>query len=401
MSAARGDRPALAGGTPVRDTFLPFFRPALGAEEERAVVEVLRSGWLTTGPRTRAFEEAFARYTGVGHAVGVSSCTAGLHLLLRAFGVGPGDEVVTSPMTFPATANAILAAGATPVFADVVPEWLTLDPTAVKAAIGPRTRAIVAVHLAGWPCEMDALGALAAAAGLPLIEDAAHGLGARYRGRPAGALGDAASFSFYATKNLTTGEGGMITTDRADLVPRLRVERLHGIDVDASQRADRVYRHWEAVAMGFKYNLTDFEAALGMVQLERLPALLAERQRLDARYRELLAAQDVFDPLGGPEAAETAAHLFPILVRPGALRIDRDELLDALLAENVGVGVHFRALPLHRFFQASVPTPADAVRVAVSASARLLSIPLFPGMSDADQDDVVEALARIGRHYAA
>jgi len=401
MSAGQGDRPALAGGTPVRSAFLPFFRPALGAEEERAVVEVLRSGWLTTGPRTLAFEGAFARLAQVRHAVGVSSCTAGLHLLLRAFGVGPGDEVVTSPITFPATANAILAAGATPVFADVVPGWLTLDPTAVKTAITQRTRAIVAVHLAGWPCEMDALGALAAAAGIPLIEDAAHALGASYRGRPAGALADAASFSFYATKNLTTGEGGMVTTDRGEIVPRLRIERLHGIDVDASQRSDRGYRHWEAVAMGFKYNLTDFEAALGLVQLERLPALLAERRRLDARYRERLSRLAAFEPLGGPGAAQSAAHLFPILVQPGALHIDRDELLGALLAENVGVGVHFRALPLHRFFQTSVPTPPEAVPVALSSSARVLSIPLFPGMSDADQDDVVEALARIAGYYAA
>jgi dTDP-4-amino-4,6-dideoxygalactose transaminase len=394
-------RPAHAGGTPVRSDFLPFFRPCVGREEEDAVVAVLRSGWLTTGPRTAAFEEAFARSLGVRRAVGVSSCTAGLHLLLRAFDIGAGDEVVTSPVTFPATANAILASGATPVFADVVPGWLTLDPRAVKAALTPRTRAIVAVHLAGWPCEMDALAALAAESGLAVIEDAAHALGARYHGRPAGALADAASFSFYATKNLTTGEGGMVTTDREEIVPRLRLERLHGIDLDASQREGRAYRHWEAVAMGYKYNLTDFEAALGLVQLERLPGLLAERRRLDARYRNLLADLPAFEPLTGPDAAETAAHLFPILIRPGALRIDRDELLAALLAENVGVGVHFRALPLHRHFRATVPTPADAVRVAVSSSERLLSIPIFGGMSDRDQDDVVEALARIALHYAA
>jgi dTDP-4-amino-4,6-dideoxygalactose transaminase len=401
VTSLPGERPAYAGGSPVRTEFLPFFRPCVGREEEEAIVSVLRSGWLSTGPRTLAFERAFAGSLGVRSAVGVSSCTAGLHLLLRAFDVGPGDEVITSPVTFPATVNAILTAGATPVFADVTPGRLTLDPGAVKAVLSPRTRALVAVHLAGWPCDMDALGALAAGSGLALIEDAAHALGARYRGRPAGALADAASFSFYATKNLTTGEGGMITTDRSEIVPRLRRERLHGIDLDATQRDGKAYRHWEAIGMGFKYNLTDFQAALGMVQLERFPELLAERQRLDRGYRRRLAEVGVFDPLTGPDGAETAAHLFPILVRPGALRIDRDELLAALLAENVGVGVHFRALTLHRHFRETVPTPEDAVREAVSASERLLSIPIFPGMSDRDLDDVVEALARIARYYAA
>jgi dTDP-4-amino-4,6-dideoxygalactose transaminase len=401
VSHAIADRPACAGGVPVRSEFLPFFRPSLGREEEEGVVEALRSGWLTTGPRTRAFESAFADYVGVRHAVGTSSCTGALHLILRALGVGPGDEVITSPMTFPATVNAILYTGARPVLADVLPGWLTLDPRAVEAALTPHTRAVLAVHLAGWPCEMRALASVCQGAGVALVEDAAHALGASYAGRRAGALGDAAAFSFYATKNITTGEGGMITTDRDDLVPGLGRERLHGLDLDASQRVDRAYRHWEAVDLGWKYNLTDPQAAIGLAQLAKLPRFLEERRRLDARYRERLRELDVFDPLEGPAEAETAAHLFPVLVREGALRIDRDELLDALLAENIGVGVHFRAIPFHRFFRETLGTPPEAVPVAASASERTLSLPLYPGLGDRDQDDVLSALHRIVRFTAA
>jgi dTDP-4-amino-4,6-dideoxygalactose transaminase len=397
--APGAERPAIEGGVPVRASFLPFFRTELGPEEEAAVVSVLRSGWLTTGPVTARFESAFASLVGVRAALGVASCTAGLHLLLRAFGVGPGDEVITSPVTFPASANAILHCGATPVFADVLPGRLTLDPRAVKAAVSPRTRALIAVHLAGWPCEMDALRAVASDAGVALIEDAAHAIGATYRGRHAGALGDAASFSFYATKNITTGEGGMITTDRADLVPRLRLERLHGVDLDATQREGAAYAHWESVSLGWKYNLNDLEAALGLAQLAKLPGFLARRRALDARYRARLAELDAVAPLVGPDGAETAAHLFPVLLEPEALRVSRDEVMRALLAENVGVGIHFRALPLHRHFQATSPTAADAVPVAVSSSDRLLSLPLYPGLREDDQDDVVEALARIVRFY--
>ncbi len=398
--AAIDDRPAAAGGTPVRAEPLPFFRPSVGSAEERAVVEVLRSGWLTTGPRTAAFEAAFAEAVGVPHAVGVSSCTAGLHLLLRALGIGPGDEVVTSPMTFPATANAVLQAGAAPVFADVLPGRLTLDPLAAKAAVTARTRALLGVHYAGWPCEMEALRRVADDAGLVLIEDAAHGLGATYAGRPVGSLGDAAAFSFYPNKNMTTAEGGMVTTARDDLAERVRLSCMHGLDLDASQRESHRYAHWESVALGWKANLNDLQAALGLVQLRRLPDLLARRRRLDARYREALADWPAVEVVGGPEVAENAAHLFPILIRPEALSLDRDGLLVALGAENIGVGVHFRALPLHAHFRRTVPTPPEAVPVALDASERLLSLPLHPALEDADQDDVLAALGRILRFYA-
>lgn len=394
-------RPALAGGRPIRSRLLPFARPELGPEEERAVIEVLRSGWLGTGPRVSEFEAAFAARVGVAHAVATTSWTAGMHLLLRAFGIGPGDEVVVPAITFPATMNAVLHAGARPVLADVHPERLTLDPKSAAAAITSRTRALLPVHLYGWPCAMDAMRALTEQYGLALLEDAAQAAGATYQGRSAGSLGDAASFSFYVTKNLTTGEGGMITTDRGDLVERLRTERLHGVDLDASQRSGLAYAHWEAVSLGWKYNMGDLAAAIGLAQLAKLPRFVERRRALDARYRRLLAQTPVFTPVVGPSDAETAAHLFPVLIRPDALRIDRDTLLKALLAENVGVGVHFRALPLHRHVRDTLGVGPETVPVASAASERLFSLPLHTLMSDDDQDDVVEALFRIARYYAA
>ena len=405
MSAAsRGDaasgRPALDGGAPLRDTLLPFFRPSIGKEEEDAVIAVLRSGWLATGPVCDRFEAAFRESVAARHAISVASCTAGLHLILHAAGIGAGDEVVTSPMTFPATANAVLHAGARPVFADVLPGQLTIDPEAVRAAISPRTRAIIAVHLAGWPCEMDALRTLADAHGLLLIEDAAHAIGTWYRGRAAGTLGDAASFSFYPNKNITTCEGGMVTTARDEWASRIRIARQHGVDVDASRRDGLEYRHWEAVALGWKYNMNDVQAAIGFAQLAKLPAVQARRLALDARYRTALRDLPAVAPLEGPDGGETSAHIFPVLLDLARIRIDRDTVLRALLAENIGVGVHYRALPLHRFFRETIPQRPEDLPIATDASHRTLSLPLFPALTDAEQDQVVAALARILTFYA-
>jgi len=402
VSARRRSRPALEGGLPVRDSLLPFYRVELGPEEEAAVLRTMRSGWLSMGPECEAFEAELASQLGVEPwgALSVASCTAGLHLALRAAGIGRGDEVVTAAITFPATANAILHAGATPVFADVHPDRLTLTADSVRAVLTPRTRALLVVHFAGWPCDMDPLSELAAERGIAVIEDAAHALGARYRGRPAGTLGDAAAFSFYATKNLTTAEGGLVTTPHRAWAERMRIERLHGIDVDASRRAGLSYREWESVGLGWKYNLNDLQAAIGRVQLARLPGQNRRRRELDARYRTALAQTDLVSPVSGPDGAETAAHLFPVLLRTEQLRVDRDRVLRGLLAENVGVGVHFRALPLHRFFREAGHRGED-VPVAVDASHRLLSLPLYPGLKEPEQDQVVEALLRILVWYAA
>lgn len=394
------DPPAVAGGTPIRDTLLPFFRTELGPEEEEAVVAVLRSGWLTTGPRCERFEAAFAAYSGARHAIATSSCTTGLHLILHAAGIGAGDEVIVPVTTFPATANAVLHAGARPVPVDVLPAQLTIDPAAVRAALTPGTRAVIAVHLAGWPAEMDALRALADERGLVLVEDAAHAIGTSYRGRAAGTLGDAASFSFYANKNLTTCEGGMVTTARDDWAQAIRVARLHGIDTDASRRDGRGYKHWEAVAPGWKYNLNDLQAALGLAQMPKLAAWQERRTAIDRRYRALLADVPGVAPLAGPEGGETSAHIFPVLLDLARLRIDRDAVLQALLADGIGVGVHYRALPLHRFFRETLGWRPEAFPVAIDASHRTLSLPMFPAMRDDEVDQVVAALDRILRFYA-
>ena len=397
---AAPERPACEGGTPIRDTLLPFFRPDLGRDEEEAVLAVLRSGWLTTGPNCERFEAAFAAFSGARHAIATSSCTTGLHLILHAAGIGAADEVIVPAMTFPATASAVLHAGARPVPVDVLPAQLTIDPAAVRATIGPRTRAVIAVHLAGWPAEMDALRAIAAERGLVLVEDAAHAIGTRYRGRSAGTLGDAASFSFYANKNLTTCEGGMVTSARDEWARTIRVARLHGLDVDASRRDGRGYKHWEAVALGWKYNLNDMQAALGLAQMPKLPAWQARRVAIDLRYRAALAKLPGVAPLRGPEGGETSAHIVPVLLDLDRIRIDRDAVLQALLAEGIGVGVHYRALPLHRFFREELGWRAEAFPVATDASERTLSLPMFPALLDAEVDQVVAALGRILRFYA-
>lgn len=405
MSAAKPgvpppDRPAVEGGTPIRGALLPFFRPSFGHEEEEAVLAVLRSGWLTTGPNCERFETAFRELVGARHALATSSCTTGLHLVLHAAGIGAGDEVIVPVMTFPATANAVLHAGARPVPVDVLPSQLTIDPAAVRAALSPRTRAVIAVHLAGWPAEMDALRALADERGLVLVEDAAHAIGTRYRGRAAGTLGDAASFSFYANKNLTTCEGGMVTTAHEEWARTIRVARLHGIDTDASQRDGRGYRHWESVALGWKYNLNDVQAALGLAQLPKLAAWQARRLAIDRRYRAELANVPGVRPLAGPDGGETSAHLFPVLLDLDRIRIDRDAVLQALLADGIGVGVHYRALPLHRFFREAHGWRPEAFPVATDASHRTLSLPMFPALRDEEVDQVVAALDRILRFYA-
>ena len=384
----------------MRAALLPFARVVIDEQAEQAAVSVLRSGWISQGPVTQCFESRMAAYVGAPHAIAVSSCTAGLHLLLRAAGVGAGDEVIVPAMTFPATANAVLHAGARPVIADVEASSLSLDAASVAERITARTRAILAVHFAGMPCDMAALGDLARSRGIVILEDAAHAMGASLGGKRAGCLGDGAAFSFYATKNLTTGDGGMVTTHDEEWAARMRIERLHGIDVDASQRSGSTYTHWEAVALGFKYNMTDIEAALGLAQLDHIDAMLECRRQLDRRYRDALASCDALELLAEREGAIGSAHLFVVRIVPGALRIDRDQMLRALLAENIAIGVHFRALPAHRFFREQGMTAADAP-VAMEASERVFSLPLDGALTEHEQDDVIAALLRIVAYYRA
>jgi dTDP-4-amino-4,6-dideoxygalactose transaminase len=380
----------------IRQTFLPFHQPWVDDAGIKAVTDVLQSGWLTRGPRTEQFERAFRTYVGSRHAIGLSSCTAGLHLALVALGIGPGDEVITSPITFPATANVIVHQGARPIFADVEPLTLNLDPARVEAKITPRTRAIMPVHFAGHPCRMDAFLALAGRHRLRVVEDAAHAIEAWAGDRKVGGIGDFTAFSFYATKNLTTAEGGMLTTNDDELAEQARVLSLHGISRDAWMRyGPDGPLHWETVSPGYKYNMFDVQAALGLTQLERLEEWWKIRGAYLRRYREGIADLPEVEMLGEEPGIRHANHLCVIVLDTDRLRIDRDGVMSALRAEGIGTGVHFRSLSLHPYYRRTFPAPPGDLTVAESVSERLLSLPLYPKMSADDLGDVLDALHRV------
>jgi len=373
--------------------YIPYALPLIGEEEIQAVTEVLRSDWITTGPKTKQFEADFSRFVDAPHAVALNSCTAALHLALLAAGVGPGDEVITTPLTFCATVNTILHVGATPVLADVDPVTLCLSPEAAAAKITPRTKAIIPVHYAGHPAEMDAFLALAQEHGLAIIEDAAHAVGTSYRGRKVGSIGDYTAFSFYATKNLTTAEGGMLTTPHAEAADRIRVMGLHGISRDAWKRYTAAGSwYYEVQEAGFKYNMTDMAAALGLAQLARFDAMQDIRRRYADRYNQAFAELPALElPPGADEARGDvhAWHLYVIRLNPEALTIDRDAFLDALKEEGVGTSVHFIPITHHPFYQRELGvSPADTP-VASAAYARMLSLPLYPKMTPEDVEEVI------------
>jgi dTDP-4-amino-4,6-dideoxygalactose transaminase len=375
---------------------VPFYRPDIGEEEIAAVVETLRSGWLTVGPQTQAFEQAFAQAVGAQHAVGVSSCTAALHLALDALDLADGDEVITSTLTFTATGATIVHAGARPVLVDCTADTLNLDPADVARKLTARTRAIVPVHFAGHPAPMDELLAIARDRRVHVVEDAAHALPAQYRGRCIGTIGDITAFSFYATKNLTTGEGGMLTLADGELADRLRTRRLHGMSRDAWRRysAEGSWRY-DVSYPGFKYNMTDVAAAIGLVQLRRLPALHRRRQHLAALYTDLLREVAAVQlPVTRPEV-EHAWHLYVVRLRPERLRISRDALIERLKEEKIGTGVHFIPLHMHSYYRSTLGGSPEDFPVASAAAETMLSLPLFTLMSDDDVRYVAAALRRI------
>jgi len=393
---------ALLGGPPVRDTFLPFGVPCLGEEEIAEVVDTLRSRWIGTGPKVERFEAAFREYVGCQHAVAVSSCTAALHLSLVVAGVGPGDEVITSPMTFASTANVIIHQGATPVFADIDPQTLNIDPAHIEERITTRTRAIMPIHFGGLPCDMDAILDIASRHGLAVIEDAAHAVGTRYRGRMVGTLGDLTCFSFYANKNLTTAEGGMVTTSNADLAEAMEVYRLHGQSRDAWQRY-KVKRLVlaETVYPGFKYNLTDLLASLGLHQLAKLEGFQAIRERYaavcDAAFRD--RPEVSFQARSTGPGDRHALHLYVLLLDLDRLTVDRNEVLAALRAENIGATWHYKAVHLHPYYRQQFGYREGMFPHAERASERIMSLPLTPSMSEDDLGDVIRAVNKVLDHY--
>ena len=371
---------------------VPLSPPAIGPEEIAEVIATLESGWLSTGPRVRRFELEFAAYAGAAHAIALNSCTAGLHLSLLAAGVGPGDEVITTPLTFCATANVIVHAGATPVFADVDPRTGTLDPAAVDAALSSRTRAVIPVHYAGMPADVQTIRKLTRPQGIVMIEDAAHCIEGVARGCKVGAIGDFTCFSFYATKNVTTGEGGMVTTDSTEAAEWIRTASLHGLTRAAWTRhqADRP-RRYDVVLPGFKYNMTDLQAAIGLHQLAQVEANHARRAAIARAYDDAFA--DL--PLGrfsAPPAGTLHAHHVYMVRIDGSAGFTRDEVAELLAAAGVATSVHFQALHLLSYYRERFGYSRGAFPVAERLADEVLSLPMFPEITPDQQERVVDAI---------
>jgi dTDP-4-amino-4,6-dideoxygalactose transaminase len=382
--------------TAVRNTPLPFHRPWIDDDEIAEVVDTLRSGWLTMGPKTLQFEEQFAAYVGAKYAIAVNSATAGLHLALDAVGVGPGDEVITSPYTFTSTAAVVVHLKATPVFVDVRPDTLTIDPLQVQAKITRRTKAVIPVHLAGLPCEMDPLLELGSTHGLRIIEDAAHALPASYKARRVGSIGDLTVFSFYATKNITTGEGGMVTTDDATLAGHLRTRRLHGISRDAWKRYTAEGNwYYEVDYPGYKYNMTDLNAALGLQQLRKADRFHGVRGYYANLYQLGLSDMPELTLPETPPEVQHAWHLYLIRLNPDLLTIDRNTFFQLLRQENIGASVHFIPLHIQPYYRNTFGYKPEDFPNALRAYECVISLPLYPRMSEADVWDVIRAVRRI------
>ncbi len=383
----------------MRETFLPFGLPLIGQEEIDEVVDTLKSGWITTGPKTQRFEEKFKNYIGSAHALAVNSCTAGLHLALAALGVGAGDEVITSTLTFCATANVIVHLGATPVLADIGDD-LNIDPDEVKRRITPKTRGVIPVHIGGRPCKMDALLTIARENNLFVVEDAAHAVGARYKGRRIGTLSEAAAFSFYPIKNMTTAEGGMVTTNREDLAEKMRVLSLHGISKDAWKRyTDKGSWYYEVLEAGYKYNMTDLQASLGIHQLDKLEDFIKTRKRYADIFTRALKELEAIEVPSEDELTYSAWHLYAIKLNLNRLTIDRERFIEELRAENIGSSVHFIPLHRHPYYRQRWGFRAEDFPVAEEAYKRIVSLPLYPRMTEGDVEDVIAAVQRVvGKH---
>lgn len=385
---------AIDGGKPVRSRLLPYGHQWVDEEDVKAVVQVLRGDWLTTGPTVGEFETAFAAYVGARFAVAVANGTAALHAAAFAAGIGAGDEAITTPMTFAATANCIRYQGGTPVFVDVQPETLNLDPKKIETAITSRTRAILPVDYAGQPADLDEINAIAAHHGLTVIEDAAHALGATFGGKRVGSLSTMTTFSLHPVKHITTGEGGMVTTDDEGLAQKLRAFRNHGITSEARERQEKGSWFYEMVALGYNYRLTDLQCALGLSQLKKLDRWLARRRAIVGMYTEALGGlAEISLPMPSFDR-EPAWHLYPIQLDLTRLRTGRAEIFRALRAENIGVNVHYIPVPWHPYYR-DLGYHKGQWPVAEAAYERLISLPIFPAMTDQDVSDVIAAVQKV------
>ncbi len=377
------------------DEFLPFSRPSISREAIAEVVACLESGWITTGPRVKKFEEELKRYFNAPHALALSSATAGLHLAMLALELKPGDEVITTPMTFAATLNTIVLAGGKPVLVDVELDTYNMDVSKLAKAITKRTRAIMPVHFAGLPVDLDPLYELAAKHGLRVIEDAAHAIGTEYKGKRIGAFGDTQVFSFHPNKNMTTGEGGCVVTRDDKLAEKIALLRFHGMDREAWNRFGKSgSQHYEIIAPGLKYNMMDIQAALGLHQLPALDGFIKRRTELARRYQKLLAGWPQWTRPGTPEFAHCHAwHLYTPLINPAAAGMDRDDFMQGMKQRNIGTGLHYRAVHLYPYYREHYGFKPGDFPNAESIGARIGTLPLFPGLRDTDQDRAIAAMA--------
>ncbi|MFQ5889667.1 MAG: UDP-4-amino-4,6-dideoxy-N-acetyl-beta-L-altrosamine transaminase [Gemmatimonadota bacterium] len=380
---------------PARRTYLPYGHQSIEHDDVAAVVEVLRSDWVTGGPKVAEFEEAFAKYVGAAHAVSFSSGTAALHGAVFAAGIRPGDEAIATPLTFCATANCVLYQGAVPVFADVCPDTLNIDPEEIRRRITARTKAILPVDYAGHPADLDPILGLAERYGLTVIEDACHALGARYRARRVGSISTMTAFSFHPVKHITTGEGGMVATDDAELARRLRRFRNHGIDRDARERQEDGQLRYDMVSLGYNYRLTDIASALGLSQLRKLDGNLVRRRRIAARYFSAFSGMPGVVPPAEREDVTPAWHLYPIRLDLERLNTSRDEVFRMLRSANIGVQVHYIPVHYHPYYRERFGYRRGEYPIAESAYGALLSVPMFHGMSDEDVDDVIDAVGAV------
>jgi dTDP-4-amino-4,6-dideoxygalactose transaminase len=377
------------------EDFLPFSRPSISQEAIDEVVACLKSGWITTGPRVKQFEADLKAYIGTPHVLALTSATAGLHLVLVALGLKPGDEVITTPMTFAATLNTIVLAGGKPVLVDVEPGTYNMDVTRIEKAITKRTRAIMPVHFAGLPVDLDPLYDIAKKHNLRVIEDAAHAIGTEYKNIRIGGFGDIQVFSFHPNKNMTTGEGGCVAARDDRLISNVSLLRFHGMDREAWDRfGKKGNQHYEIIAPGYKYNMTDIQAALGLHQLKELDGFIRRRTELALRYNRLLVDWPQWTLPAAPAYSHLHAwHLYTPLINPDAAKMDRDEFMQGMKERNIGTGLHYHAVHLYRYYRKHFGFKHGDFPNAETISDRIVSLPLFPAMTDADQDRVIAAMA--------
>jgi len=392
--------PAIVNGKPVRSSFLHPFKHSIGQEEIDEVVDTLKSDWITTGPKTFKFEEIFFEYVNSKYAIAVNSCTAALHLAVIALGIGNCDEVITTPYTFAATAEVVINANAKPVFVDVEKDTYNIDPAKIEEKITDKTKAIIVVHYAGHACEMDKIMEIAEKYDLYVIEDAAHAIGSKYKDKKIGSIGDATCFSFYATKNITTAEGGMITTNRGDLADKMRILSLHGISKDAWKRySSEGSWYYEIAYSGYKYNMSDLQASIGIHQMKKLDQMQKRREEIADMYNKSFGQIPQITIPTVKSYATHAWHLYPIQVNSDLLSINRNEFIEALKAENIGTSVHFIPLHLHPYYKEKYGFKGDDFPIAESLYNNEISLPIYPKMEDKDVEDVISAVKKIINYY--